>query len=115
MIARVGRIALAWFMLSGAAAAGEWIGRWGIDAASCRGSDASAVLHLDRKSFDLSMFEAWCSVGKVSESKKAYSFSLKCQGEGGTDSRKLSLRVSGDRLEFLNGGFNPKRFVRCSR
>lgn len=115
MIARSGWIALAWLTLSGAAAADAWIGRWGVDAASCRGSDAASVLQLDRKAFDMSMFENWCSVGKISESRRVYSFSLKCQGEGGAESRTLSLRVSGDSLEFLNGGFSPKRFVRCPR
>ena len=91
-----------------------WIGRWG--APQC---DADAtVITFSKSVLDLSTFDMTCKIRSVRRKGKLYVFALMCSGGGSTFKASFSVRVDGDRLEFVKQQpgfeFDPKRYRRCA-
>lgn len=96
--------------------AAPWAGKWASTEQACSDEGGLSIV-LSADTFDLSIFEAVCSVRDVNQSGGEFLFLLDCNGEGGKHSVALTAQLTQNKLRFTKQAglfFLQKIFYRCA-
>ena len=96
-----------------ASAAEPWIGRWAVDALTCKGTSDNPIWPLHVTEQALKWPAALCTVHTSYKVGNVWYVSGRCWGEGVVSMIPMRLQMRGDRLVFDWGRARAEELRRC--